>query len=150
MKFKAKKDPLYICLYVLLIVCVILAIYFLLQWYINSIGNFFMLLLIALCIFLCGLFLYKVIYGLIKTTYSFEDDKLVIRVGNEITDIKLNRVMNLESTKRLIVTGAYTLEKLKITYIEGNSKETKFVSPDNKEEFINQLKIHCKSMKVKL
>ena len=148
MKFKSKKDALYLCVYIFLLLLLVGAIVGLFFLYATFVTNFLIQLLVVIGVFLVGLLGFRMISSLASTSYILDENKLIIKVGKEVDQILYSRILILEETKKLFVTGAFEINKLAITYTDGNLRNTKYVSPKNKEKFIKELKLRCHSMKI--
>lgn len=88
-----------------------------------------------------------VVHMFLTTNYSIEGTKLTIKCGfvfNKTIDI--NSIKKISETNNLISSPATSLDRLEITYGKFDSV---IISPKQKKEFINDLKIVNPNIEVK-
>lgn len=91
-------------------------------------------------------------YAMLKTYYVFEEDGLVLRSGIFNTKIPYGKIYVVKDSRRPLSFYSLSVRKLELTYKDDSDKSKEwtksYISPIDREEFIKELKKHCKAMKV--
>ena len=141
MKFKTKHDWYF--------TLVIVTMFVLLLAVIIAYGITFgtdTLFYVMICVYFAFLLLYFDFY--FWCFYVLEEDGIAITMGFLNFKIKYNSIKNIEEVRNLKFSFATSHDRVLLSYGDEKKKWTKvFVSPKNKQEFINEIKQRCKSLK---
>ena len=134
MKFNSKIDWLYTSFIVLIGITGILIsdIFFVLGfWY------------ISLVVVLIFVFLFYIVF---TTNMTFLEDKLQIRVGFFLKNIEYADIKEVKIAKNIISSRATSVKRIGIRTKEKSGRYNyTYISPENQEEFLNELKKHVNS-----
>ena len=147
MKFKSKVDILQLLGYILFAGIGATLVIYSYSSYLFSRDAWSFLLYLLLIVLGFVLLIYS-ISALFKTYYQFKDDHIYVQSGLMKNAIPYKYVMNVKSSKKYFTFNCLSIDKLCISFREGAQMSKIHVSPKEKEEFINQIKAHCKSAKI--
>lgn len=92
------------------------------------------------------------IYAMLTTAYTFEEDCLQLKSGIFATKIKYSNIFVIKDSRRFFALFSMSTKRLEITHKDVANKSNPwahaYVSPTDADAFIKELKKHCKSLKV--
>jgi len=146
MKFKSKVGVLTLLVYIAAVGVGGYFFYLSYKFYFESTLEWKMLFEIA---FLVVGFLLLAYAGsaILKTYYEFQEGGLYVQSGLNKYLIPYQLIMNVKECKTFFTYNCLSADKIKISYREQGQLQRIHVSPKDKEEFLKQLKFHCKSAK---
>ena len=93
-----------------------------------------------------------ILFALLKTEYVFDEDGVTFVAGIFKTKIPYSRIFVIKENRKFLAMYCLATQKLQITFKDEGNKSKPWghihVSPTSNEEFIKELKKHCKNLKV--
>lgn len=150
--FKSKIGVLGLIVHILVILIGAYSIYYGITEFVNTedatVGK---KLLSILFLAMGGIIFVYGITALFDTSYRFDEDGLFIKFGMMKNKYPYKFMMKYEKDHKLFTYNCLSLDKRVITFRDGPNGNSQFhISPKNEEEFIKELKKHCKSLKIEL
>ena len=99
------------------------------------------------CIGLAGAAVASLTANLVRTDYLFFDNFFQIRGGLSKKQLSYKQIYALQKSKKMFCLNALAKDKFEILY-RGEGPRI-FISPENEEAFIKELKKHCKNLQIR-
>lgn len=99
------------------------------------------------CIGLAGAAVASLTANLVRTDYLFFDNFFQIRGGLSKKQLSYKQIYALQKSKKIFCLNALAKDKFEILY-RGEGPRI-FISPENEEAFIKELKKHCKNLQIR-
>ncbi len=146
MKFKSRKDAPTVILF---IVGMLLALF------VMGSGMLAMLLyedgmtkvLAIMFIGIAGAALAALVCNVVRTEYTFYDDAFEITGGFSRKHLVYKQIYALQRTKKIFCLNSLAREKFEVLY-RGDGPRL-FISPENEQVFLKELKKHCKNLQIR-
>lgn len=145
-KYNSRRDFLTLLLFSLGVIISLVVVVFGLIITVSSVDMFSKLLAMT-CIGLAGAAVASLIANLIRTDYVFYDNFFQVRGGMAKKQLTYKQIYALKKSKRIFCLNALAVNKLEILY-RGEGPRI-FISPENEELFIKELKKHCKNLQIR-
>ena len=112
-----------------------------------SVADMMSKILAMTCIGLAGAAVASLIANLVRTDYLFFDNFFQIRGGLSKKQLSYKQIYALQKSKKMFCLNALAKDKFEILY-RGEGPRI-FISPENEEAFIKELKKHCKNLQIR-
>ena len=146
MKFKSRKDAPTVILFI---------VGMLLSLFVMGSGMLAMLLyadgmtkvLAIMFIGIAGAALAALVCNVVRTEYTFYDDAFEITGGFSRKHLVYKQIYALQRTKKIFCLNSLAREKFEVLY-RGDGPRL-FISPENEQVFLKELKKHCKNLQIR-
>lgn len=99
------------------------------------------------CIGLAGAAVASLTANLVRTDYLFFDNFFQIRGGLSKKQLSYKQIYALQKSKKMFCLNALAKDKFEILY--RGERPRIFISPENEEAFVKELKKHCKNLQIR-
>lgn len=146
MKFKSRKDAPTVILFI---------VGMLLSLFVMGSGMLAMFLyedgmtkvLAIMFIGIAGAALAALVCNVVRTEYTFYDDAFEITGGFSRKHLVYKQIYALQRTKKIFCLNSLAREKFEVLY-RGDGPRL-FISPENEQVFLKELKKHCKNLQIR-
>jgi hypothetical protein len=146
LKFKSRKDAPTIILFILGILLStfgVLGGLFITYLFSDGITIIMALLFVGIS----GAALAALVCNAVRTEYTFYDDIFEVTGGFSRKQFVYKQIYALQRTKKIFCLNALAREKFEIIY-RGDGPKV-YISPENEEVFLKELKKHCKNLQIR-
>ena len=109
--------------------------------------DFFTMLLGMIIMGIAIAFIASLFCNFIRTTYTFYDDAFEVAGGFNKKHFSYKQIYALQRTKKIFCLNALAREKFEIIY-RGEGPRV-YISPENEDLFLKELKKHCKNLQIR-
>ncbi len=145
--FKSRRDVFTTILFLIGIILCFIVLFFSIIIAITQTSDMFAMVVAVMCVGIAGLGLASIGCNLVRTDYTFFEDCFQVRGGFAKKQFSYKQIYALQRCKKLFCLNALAREKFEIIY-RGEGPRV-YISPENEELFIKELKKYCKNLQIR-